>query len=204
MGWLPPTAIVSLLSAPLALNVYLPSGSSPILSMTGLWMDSCFTIQILFMSVIWQEDWGRKQPTLRQTPSPTLSLNPLIRVSCSKMTKRSGFLAPTLVKCSVIYGQNKFSVMWTEWSVHLHRWATWDVTKGVHLHAKYTFTDYSENQSLGEAEGWVVKSQPCRKECKSTGWENGWENVKASLQETGKENFEKAKIQSQNSVRLRL
>lgn len=48
-------------------------------------------------------------------------------------------------------------------SVHLPRWATCCVLKGVHSHAEDTFTDYSENQGPGEGEEWVVRSQPCEK-----------------------------------------
>lgn len=119
-------------------------------------------------------------------------------VSCPKMSKLSGFLAPTQVKGST---DKMNSVLCG--SVHLPRWATWYELKGVHSHAEDTFTDYSENQRPREGEGWVVRSQPCGKECEPTGWEDGLANVRASSQETAKENSDKAKIQSQNLVRLR-
>lgn len=139
----------------------------------SLWVVPCFTIQILSKPVTQQKDWGSKQHRLQWTEFPAVALNPVIRVSCPKMSKLSGFLAPTQVKWSMDKMNPVFS-----WSVHLARGATWYMLKGVHSHAEDTFTDYSGNQRPGEGEGWVVRSQPCGKECEPAGWENGLANKK--------------------------
>lgn len=63
----------------------------------------------------------------------TLFLNALIRVSSSSTTKGSGFLTPSLAKCSVMYGQNEFSVMWTGGSANLPSKATHGMQRRVSI-----------------------------------------------------------------------